>query len=449
MSSIILPEGPTRCETARPPRGVLAATTEPRAITRLVKHSIADRFGRHPVPAVIVGLGMTGLGVARSLSPYRIPLVAVDTLPRQASSYTRLCRKILVDPSRGEDMWEALLKLGASRNAERAVLFLTKDTAVLKASALREQLARYFHFHLPDPEHVHVLMDKTAFAEFAGEHGLPVPATFVVRHGGEWERVLEECPLPCIVKPKYRSGVWVAAGLPKAYRADSREQLASLIRTLGAVEDDYVVQEWIPGPDSEVFFHLAYYDGNGQSVVSFTGRKLRQWPPLVGSTTLAEAAQSEEVDTEARRLMRLVGFKGLGSVEFKRDPRDGRFKITEATVGRPNLQSEVATANGVNIAYFAYRDLLGKAHPPARRPTRRACWVFLDNDLSSAWHYWRRGELSVSEFFRSYRCHRYYADFSWRDPMPFLVTVIRVARKMLQRIFLNREAPDAREKQLN
>jgi len=404
----------------------------------------------HRAPAVIVGLGMTGLGVARSLSPYRIPLIAIDHLPRQPSSYTRLCRKILLDRRPGNDLWDVLLRLGESMQPTRPVLILTKDTAVLEASRRREQLAPFFRFHLPGREHVDVLMDKTAFAEYAVAQGLTVPQTFTVRGSEGWEAVAKLCPFPCIIKPKYRSAAWVGAGLPKAYRAESQDQMAHLARTLKGVEDHYVIQEFIPGPDSEVFFQLAYYDGEGQRVAAFTGRKIRQWPPLLGSTTMAEAASSEQVDSEARRLMELVRFKGLGSVEFKRDPRDGRFKITEATVGRPNLQSEVATANGVNIVYRAYCHLTGEEPMPEPPRGRNVRWIFVDNDLSSALHYWRRGELRIGDFLRSYRRPRYCADFSWRDPLPFVMIALRVARKTLLRWFVPRgSTPTHDEKQVN
>ena len=203
---------------------------------------------------------------------------------------------------------------------------------------------------------------------------------------------------------------------------------------LRSVESEYVIQEWVPGPDSEVYFHLAYYAGDGRELVHFTGRKIRQWPPLIGSTSVAEGAISEEVDNEARRLMQLVGYKGFGSVEFKLDPRDHRFKIMEPTVGRPNLQSEVATINGVNIAYWAYCDLAGEDLHTATPATRNARWVFVKNDLRSALYYWRRGELTLSGFVRSYRPPCYYADFSWKDPLAFLAMVLQVLRNLILRM---------------
>ena len=398
----------------------------------------------HRATAVIVGLGMTGLGVVRSLSRHGVPLVAVDTLPRRASGWTRLCRKVFVDPRR--DLWDEVLEVGRRSGTPAPVLFLTNDLAVLEASARRERLAGVFRFPLPEPEVVRLLMDKTAFGEYAVNVGLPVPTTLNVRGAADWDRVFRDCPFPCVVKPKYRSPTWVAAGLPKGFRADSVGDLRRLLARLRDVEGDYVIQEWIPGPDSAVFFHLAYYDGAGRPGVSFTGRKLRQWPPLVGSTSLAEAARSEEVDVQSRRLFELVAFRGLGSVEFKHDARDGRFKITEATVGRPNLQSEVATANGTDIAYRAYCDLAGEAPRTVRRPAGNARWIYVDNDLSSALHYWRRGELTLLEFLRSYRRPRYCADFSWRDPLPFAMIVWWVMRNAVRRLLpgARRSAPEAK-----
>ena len=130
-----------------------------------LRSNIAARTTHYSVPGVIAGLGMTGLGVVRSLSPYRIPLVAIDTTPRLTSTYTRLCRKIFVNPNRGENMLDVLLSLGETWRSERPILFLTKDSAVLEVSERREELSRYFRFHLPEREQVHILMDKTAFAD--------------------------------------------------------------------------------------------------------------------------------------------------------------------------------------------------------------------------------------------------------------------------------------------
>lgn len=412
----------------------------------LLEKLAPNRLGgeAYRVPAVVLGLGPTGLGVVRSLASRRVPVVGLYQKHRRTPySHTRLCKKVAIDSTSREDLWQALLDLPVV--SDRPVLFLTSDLDVLEASKHRRELNQSFRFHLPPHEQVQMLMHKTAFAEFAAVHRLPVPRTLIVEAGRGWDRVLDECEFPCIVKPKYRSVGWSRAGFSKTFVAGSRDELMGLISALNTVEGDFVIQEWIPGPDSNVFFHLAYRGDDGGAIASFTGRKVRQWAPLSGSTSMAEPARSPDVQELADRLFGLAGLRGLGSVEFKRDPRDGTFKITEPTVGRPNLQSEVATANGVNIAFRAYCDL-AQADPgtTVTTPTRKVRWVFIERDIRSSLYYVRRKELTLREILRSYRGPRYYAEFSWHDPMPAVMRLAQILRGSLENRFARGSRKESR-----
>src|SRR4029077_557792 len=86
-----------------------------------------------------------------------------------------------------------------------------------------------------------------------------------------------------------------------------------------------------------------------------------QWPPLVGGTASCVSAPAvrDELIALTDAFFERVGFVGLGSMEYKRDIRDGRFYMVEPTVGRTDYQEEVATLNGVNIPYAAYRAEIG------------------------------------------------------------------------------------------
>jgi predicted ATP-grasp superfamily ATP-dependent carboligase len=125
----------------------------------------------------------------------------------------------------------------------------------------------------------------------------------------------------------------------------------------------------------------------------------------------------------------------LGSVEFKRDPRTGEFKIMEPTVGRANLQSETATANGVNLAWIAYADLAGVDKGRVRLRPQGAIWVNEYTDVQSGMLRMRRGELSFGDWVRSYRRPRHYAWLSWTDPLPAVVMGSRLVAKALKRGF--------------
>jgi len=50
------------------------------------------------------------------------------------------------------------------------------------------------------------------------------------------------------------------------------------------VVNEIIVQEWIEGADSDVYFCLKYRPPGGSQSISFTGRKICQWPIQVGGT---------------------------------------------------------------------------------------------------------------------------------------------------------------------
>jgi predicted ATP-grasp superfamily ATP-dependent carboligase len=56
-------------------------------------------------------------------------------------------------------------------------------------------------------------------------------------------------------------------------------------------------------------------------------------------------------------------------------------------------------------------------------------WIYLRQDLRSAFFYWKRGELSFREWISSLRGRKFFAVLSWRDPIPFLADLWRAMRK--------------------
>jgi predicted ATP-grasp superfamily ATP-dependent carboligase len=111
---------------------------------------------------------------------------------------------------------------------------------------------------------------------------------------------------------------------------------------------------------------------------------------------------------------------------MKRDERTDRLLITEPNIGRPTGMSALAEAAGVELLATMYRDTLGLPLPEQRTQSYRGVkWMHVRRDAQSAFHYWRVGELSLRDWYRSVRGKKTYADVSWSDPMPFLADVWR------------------------
>jgi hypothetical protein len=82
----------------------------------------------------------------------------------------------------------------------------------------------------------------------------------------------------------------------------------------------------------------------------------------------------EELTQLTRQFTERVGYKGIGSLEFKRDRRSGRLLIIEPTVGRIDWQEEIATLCGVNIPLAAYRAETNIAVKESAKPGSRVMW---------------------------------------------------------------------------
>jgi len=121
----------------------------------------------------------------------------------------------------------------------------------------------------------------------------------------------------------------------------------------------------------------------------------------------------DEVVDAGLHLLRALGCNGLSQVEFKRDPRDGKFKLMEVN---PRLWQwhSLARASGVDLPLIAYRDLTGERVEAVRMNGGRRKWAIL---LMPG----ERPVLPRPPFVE--------ATWSWRDPKPAVVHAVRALRR--------------------
>lgn len=119
------------------------------------------------------------------------------------------------------------------------------------------------------------------------------------------------------------------------------------------------------------------------------------------------------------QFLRAIDFRGIGSLEFKRDDRDGALKLIELN---PRLwqQNALATVSGINFPLLQYRDLTGEAPSPQVAFRVGVRWLDASSDFRSCWSYRQAGILSMRDWLASWRGVRSFATFALDDPAPFL-----------------------------
>jgi predicted ATP-grasp superfamily ATP-dependent carboligase len=302
-----------------------------------------------------------------------MPIYVVATTRRSPATWSRYCRVVRFSSLSGRALIDGLKRL-AQRIRQRPVLILTGDAEVDAVSTCREELEPLYRVSLPTQQMVTMLADKTLFQNYAEREGFPVPRSIVINSSSDVQNI-ERLSLPVVIKPGDKTLV-LSGQVERAVRASTLARAQSVVMHMLARANRLVVQEWIDGPDTEIYFTLFTCDPHGRVVVMFSGRKLVCDPPAVGNTAVCVAAPGAAPALEdlSRRFIAHVDYKGLGSLEFKFSRRDNRFVIIEPTVGRTDWQEEIATLCGANIPLATYWAELGEPRDQTIAEPREAAW---------------------------------------------------------------------------
>jgi len=403
------------------------------------------------VPAIVVGRGQTGLGALRCLQLAGIPAY-VACPPADLVARSRWYR-----PTPGDRAWdgmpgaeaEALL---AAMPLSRAVLIPGADDAALWLSQLPQSLRGRFVVASSTRATLEILQDKSKFGEYLEHAGVAHPRTYTIRDGADIERVPFEQLERVFVKPADSQRFSSALGAKGIWARDRAEFLA-LWKKLDDCGLHVIAQEYVPGSSADHYFVDGYRDRDGALTGLFARRRLRIFPPDFGNSSYCRSIALADVEPAVAaigRLLEALAYRGIFSAEFKRDARDGTFRLLEVNT-RAWWYVEFAARCGVNVCRMAWQDALGERVDVAPRtyPVGAGC-VNLPGDLKAvlsgaasergplwrAFGQWLRAHLHV---------------FRFDDPRPGLAAMrgfFRLAaRKALHRGQGTLAAPSGRERQ--
>jgi D-aspartate ligase len=340
------------------------------------------------IPAVVLGLSPTGLYAIRELGQAGVPVLGVAG-SRQTASRSRYLTYgpgCLIEPD--EDRRLSRLMDLFPADGPKAVLIPTSDQDIDFVIRHAQVLSERFVMQPSYRDGVHArVFGKAGFYAACREHGLEAPSYWEARRG-ELAALRGQITYPCLVKPSEIHEVKDYMAGRKVLIAPDAAAFDAIVAALPATDVIWLVQEIVPGPESNITLYCAYFDGESAPHQAFTARKLRQFPPGFGSASLVRSEVLDETRELSERLLRGIGFKGIAAAEFKRDPRDGRLKAIEVNV-RPSLWFGVATAAGKPLTLAAYLDLSGQPMPPERPQANGVEWRYLLKDLYARAFYWR------------------------------------------------------------
>ncbi len=377
-----------------------------------------------PPAIVLQASGPNSLGIIRSLAREGVRVIACDHDPKALGLLSRHATpSLMADPLSEPERF--LADLGAlGRSEGGGVLFPTHDEAVAAIGPHEAEIGDGLRRPWSPWETMSALIDKGHQHEVARRIGFPVPATVTPDDDADVVALSRDLRFPVILKPRY------SPEFRRRFRAQVLEAAnPEELRRQWELAAEYRPQlsEVIPGGDSQLWTLGSYRDAQGRPLGSFTGRKLRQWPPRFGTARAAEGSWDPDYAARGHVLLDALGVHGISQLETKRDLRDGRDYLIEVNP-RSWLWIGLATNCGVNLPYLAWRDAIGRPElqPPGHRSGVR--WILAGKHLAGSAREIRRGEWTVRALASSLRPPVVDGVLDPRDPRPALALYGRALR---------------------
>lgn len=391
--------------------------------------------------AVVLRLTPAGLYAARELGSQGVPVLGVDYAP-MAGFYSRHLtfgpRRLL--GSSDSDILDCLMRVG-SKGGTKGILIPTSDAFVELVSTHHLTLGeKYLFQNSYDPGYYKNLIDKESFYKACDQHGIAYPA-FVRLDRSSMENAPAELRFPCILKPTLIHQVRQHMAGRKVIYVKDLDSYRRAVDSIPNSPSDWLVQEVVEGPESNIALYGAYFDADSKPHQAFTATKVRQYPPGFGSASLVRSSPQGEVGELTEFLLSRMNYTGIAGSEFKWDERDKQYKIIEINP-RPTLWFGLTHHCGKRIVAAAFSNLSGEEMPEELPQRNDVVWKYAGKDFVSNLKYWRRArditlkKPEVSKNLREVK-RTVYPVASMNDPKPlygeFRNYLVKIANRLFQK----------------
>jgi D-aspartate ligase len=379
---------------------------------------------RYATPlAVVVGACAHGLAVIRGLARSGVQVVALESNRKLPGTHSRYADMHYASDINGDGLIDALIDLHHKlAPGSPPVLMLTNDRMVKTVASHWPRLARLYRLSwATHTEATAALLLKSNIEAASRSAGLNYPASHTLNRIEDTRAIADGLEFPLIVKP-----VAPLSGF-KVLRANNQAELEQIVQRFAA-DLPFVVQEWIDGSDSDLFF-AALYLRDGKVLARYEGQKLLSSPPAMGHTVAAQSVDNDEIHAIACRFFAPFNMSGPMSLELKRGP-DDRYWIIEPTVGRTDFWIDCCIANGVNLSLLEYLDQSDQPCPAMRTEQRLQCLVQYRAQARKSW-FWYLPHCAPRAWLRRPRFTYLCAD----DPQPFFADMREELHIRRRRLF--------------
>ena len=372
---------------------------------------------------IVIGNHVQALGIIRSLGKRNIPIYLLHDKNLCIGRFSRYTKRYIKTPNASNEsrFVDFMIKLANREQIKGWVLMPTNDAWVYVLSKHKETLDEYYKVPIPHWDITKFALDKELTYSLAAECGILVPKTIHPKNIEELPKI--QINYPVILKGVEGLNFYRKTGA-KAFRANSLDELKRIYEKISGQIDfsEIVIQEEIPGGTDLVYSFCSFFKDK-ELLGIWTGRKVREHPVCFGTATFAESIFVPEIVELGSKLLSAMNYYGISEIEFKKDPRDNKFKLIEMNA-RTWLWVSLAMRAGVDFPYMLYRDMMGEHNTPVTSFRENVKWMHFYTDLGFMIREVLKNNMKIGDYVSSLKGEKEFAVLSLGDPLPFIVETL-------------------------
>lgn len=388
-------------------------------------------------PVVVMPCRLTGLRVMRSLGRLGVPIIGIGEDRWAPGLTSRFCNKKVVqdlDEGTPGSLLECLIRIG-KQHKSKLLLIPTVDEWSMFVSDHTEELGEYYLFQKNSQTLVHSLASKKEMFELALRHNIPTPNTLFPQSIKDVKVFSKQCRYPVLLKGIHVNRLNARTGIKMLSVSSADELIDKYLLLEDPEQPNLMIQEYIPGGDDQVYIFNGYFNAESRCLAAFTGHKIRQFPVHFGAASLGICKENQVVKSMTIRFMKEIGYQGILDIGYRLDPRDGQYKVLDINPRIGQAFRMFVARNDMDVAKAFYLDMTGQ-ELPAIVPQEGRRWLIENQDLVSSLNYYREGSLTLPEWLKSFHGVKETAWFDARDPVPFIIMVMRNLLKLFKSLFV-------------
>ncbi len=316
---------------------------------------------------VLLGSDFNVYGMARCLYQiYGKPVKAFAQVGLAPTRYTKVVDLELIPGFSEDPTWINSMKRIKQRYAdhtEPVILIGCGDGYAELISKHKAELEDVFVCPYIDYDLIKKLNDKENFYKMCDKYDLPYPKTKIISKQlyESGDTIEQPFGYPVALKPA-NSVEWLDIhfeGRKKAFIIQDEAEFKDVIAKSydNGYTSDFILQDFIPGDDSNMRTLNVYVDKNHKVKLMCLGHPLLEdpSPSAIGNYVAIIPEFNQDIYDRVQTFLEEINFTGYANFDIKFDTRDNSYKLFEINL-RTGRSSFFVTLNGYKLADWVVQD---------------------------------------------------------------------------------------------